>query len=54
MGSRYDYILAKSESNGATSLKSHLESVAFWAQTAARYAGMDENVVRIGALLHDI
>lgn len=54
MGSRYDYILAKSESNGATSLRSHLESVAFWAQTAARYAGMDENVVRIGALLHDI
>ena len=54
MGSRYDYILAKSESNGGTPLKSHLESVAFFAQIAARYAGMDENVVKIGALLHDI
>ena len=39
--SKYNHILAKSVSNGATTLESHLESVAVFAVVAARYAGMD-------------
>lgn len=52
--SKYNHILAKSVSNGATTLESHLESVAVFAVVAARYAGMDTEVARQGALLHDI
>ena len=50
----YNHILAKSVENGATTLESHLESVAEFAVVAARYAGMDTEVARQGALLHDI
>lgn len=52
--SKYNHILAKSVSNGATTLESHLESVAVFAVVAARYAGMDTEVALQGALLHDI
>lgn len=52
--SRYDSILAKSIENGGTTLKSHLESVAHFAQIAARHAGLDVDIARTGALLHDI
>ncbi|MDR1003549.1 MAG: CRISPR-associated endonuclease Cas3'', partial [Prevotellaceae bacterium] len=52
--SKYDSILAKSERNGGTSLRSHLELVASFAGEAARYASMDEEIARIGGLLHDI
>lgn len=48
----YNHILAKSVENGATTLESHLESVAEFAVVAARYAGMDTEVARQGALLH--
>ena len=50
----YNHILAKSVENGATTLESHLESVADFAVVAARYAGMDTEVALQGALLHDI
>lgn len=50
----YNHILAKSVENGATTLESHLESVADFAVVAARYAGMDIEIARQGALLHDI
>ena len=50
----YNHILAKSVENGATTLGSHLESVADFAVVAARYAGMDTEVALQGALLHDI
>lgn len=52
--SRYSHILAKSIENGATTLESHLESVAGFAVIAARYAGMNTEIARQGALLHDI
>lgn len=50
----YSHILAKSLENGATTLESHLESVADFAVIAARYAGVSTEVARQGALLHDI
>ena len=50
----YNHILAKSVENGATTLGSHLESVADFAVVAARYAGMDTEIALQGALLHDI
>ena len=50
----YNHILAKSVENGATTLESHLESVADFAVVAARYAGMDTEVSLQGAWLHDI
>ena len=52
--SKYDHILAKSPEKGGTTLKVHLESVAFFAVIAARYAGVDPEVAKLGALLHDI
>lgn len=52
--SRYNHILAKSIKNGAIALEAHLDSVAVFAVVAARYAGMDTEVARQGALLHDI
>ena len=52
--SKYDHILAKSPEKGGTTLKAHLESVAFFAAIAARYAGVDPEVAKLGALLHDI
>ena len=52
--SKYDSILAKSTQNGGTTLKVHLESVAQLAMLAARCMGMDPEIARLGALLHDI
>ena len=52
--SKYDSILAKSTKNGGTTLKVHLESVAQLAMLAARCMGMDPEIARLGALLHDI
>lgn len=52
--SKYDHILAKSVENGGTTLASHLQSVADFSVLAARYAGMDLEAARQGALLHDI
>lgn len=52
--SNYDHLLAKSLENGGTTLKAHLESVAYYAQIAARHAGLDVKTARFGALLHDI
>lgn len=52
--SKYDHLLAKSTGKGGTTLKSHLESVAFFAQTAAAYAGLNPRIAKQGALLHDI
>lgn len=51
---KYNNILAKSIENGGTTLKVHLESVAKFAIIAANYAGVDPEIARIGALLHDI
>ena len=51
---KYNNILAKSIENGGTTLKTHLESVAKFAIIAANYAGVDPEIARIGALLHDI
>lgn len=50
----YDHLLAKSIEQGGTTLKSHLESVGYFAQVAAEYAGLDPLVARQGGLLHDI
>ena len=50
----YDHILAKSVDNGGTCLKEHLESVAKFVVMAARNVGVDEEIARLGALLHDI
>ena len=50
----YDHILAKSVDNGGTCLRKHLESVAKFIVIAARYVGVDTEVARLGALLHDI
>lgn len=52
--SKYSHILAKSVENGGTTLVSHLQSVADFAVIAARYAGLDVEIARQGALLHDI
>lgn len=52
--SNYDHLLAKSLENGGTTLKAHLKSVAYYAQVAARHAGLDVETARLGALLHDI
>jgi len=52
--SKYDHILAKSIENGGTTLISHIESVAYFAQIGARYAGLDVDIAKKGALLHDI
>lgn len=51
---KYSHILAKSLENGGTTLESHLESVAGFAVIAAKYIGVDWEVARQGALLHDI
>ena len=52
--SNYSHILAKSVENGGTTLEAHLESVANFAVIAALYAGVDTEIARQGALLHDI
>ena len=52
--SAYNHILAKSVSNGGATLKEHLLSVKRYAEYAAIYFGLDENIAVQGALLHDI
>ena len=52
--SKYDHILAKSVENGGTTLKSHIELVAYFAQKGAEYAGLNVDIAMKGALLHDI
>lgn len=47
-------ILAKSESNGSTSLYQHLKDVADIAVVIARNEGMDTRTAMLGAMLHDI
>ena len=54
MTGNYDYILAKHEDYGGMPLTAHLKSVADAAVVIARYAGLDENLARKGAILHDI
>ncbi len=50
----YDYILAKSEENGAQPLSLHLKEVASVAKKIAICLNMDEDTAVYGALLHDI
>lgn len=52
--SKYDHILAKSKENGGTPLLEHIQSVAKYAIEGAKYAGLNTEIVRKGALLHDI
>lgn len=52
--SKYDHILAKSENDGAFPLTLHLEHVAIVAVIIARQLGLDIDIVRKGAVLHDI
>lgn len=52
--SNFDYILAKSENNGSVSLYQHLKNVADVAEVIAAHTGLDPQVARLGALLHDI
>lgn len=54
MISDYDYILAKSEENGALPLSQHLMDVASVAKKMAQCLNMDEDTAACGALLHDI
>ena len=50
----YHTLLAKHIDNGATTLEQHLREVADAAVVIARNTGMDEDIARTGALLHDI
>lgn len=54
MISDYDYILAKSEENGALPLSQHLKDVSNVAKKIAKYLKMDVDTAVCGALLHDI
>ncbi len=54
MVDKYNYILAKHEKRGGRSLMAHLKSVADAVAVFARHTGLDENLARKGALLHDI
>ena len=47
-------ILAKSEHNGSVTLYQHLKNVADIAIVVAKNTGMDPEIAREGALLHDI
>lgn len=50
----YNYILAKSEKNGSIPLTQHLYEVAQLAELIAHNLGLDSNIARRGAILHDI
>lgn len=54
MVSKFDYILAKHEDDGAMPLTEHLKNVAETAVVFARYAGFDTDTAYKGAILHDI
>lgn len=51
---KHNEILAKSESNGSTSLYQHLKDVADIAVVIAQNEGMDMRTAMLGAMLHDI
>lgn len=50
----YCHILAKSAANGHTTLYQHLKNVADIAAAIAPNIGLDADIARQGALLHDI
>ena len=50
----YDYILAKHEDRGGTTLAMHLKCVADTIVVMAHHVGLDEELCRKGAILHDI
>lgn len=52
--SDFDYILAKHEDDGGMLLTTHLKSVADAAVVIARHVGLNEDLARKGAILHDI
>lgn len=54
MTNSFDYILAKHEDSGGMSLVTHLKNVADAAVVIARNVGLDEEIARKGAILHDI
>lgn len=54
MSGKFDYILAKHEDSGGMPLTTHLKSVADAAVVIARHFGLDEDIARKGAILHDI
>ena len=49
-----DHILAKGEENGRVTLIQHLSEVALLTEKVATQLGMDTNIARRGAILHDI
>lgn len=51
---RFDFLLAKHEEKGGMPLTTHLKCVADVAIVMARYLGLDEELARKGAILHDI
>ncbi len=54
MSDKFDYILAKHEESGGMPLTTHLKSVADAVVVIARHSGLDEDIARKGAILHDI
>lgn len=54
MTNDFDNILAKHEDGGGMPLVTHLKMVADAATVVARHVGLDEELARKGALLHDI
>ena len=54
MSGKFDYILAKHEDSGVMPLTIHLKSVADAAVVIAHHSGLDEDIARKGAILHDI
>ena len=54
MSDNYNQILAKHENSGGMPLALHLQCVANAAVVIARHVGLNENLARKGALLHDI
>ena len=50
----FNHILAKHENSGGMPLAIHLQCVANAAVVIARHVGLDENLAKKGAILHDI
>ncbi len=50
----FDHILAKSASNGGTTLINHIKKVAEYAVIAANHFGLNKDIAQQGAILHDI
>src|SRR5581483_3982200 len=51
---RFDHILAKSEKYGKLPLIRHLQEVALLAERIAENLGLNKQIARTGAILHDI